>query len=59
MLGKKLYIDKGMQLLIKQNYFIKTSDLANYADDNSISIIANTIEVVLAALKQDTENAIK
>ncbi len=40
-------------------YFIDLCDLSNYADDNTLSIIASTIEVVLAALKQDTENAIK
>ncbi len=40
-------------------YFIKLCDLVNYADDNTLSIIASTIEVVLATLKQDTENAIK
>ncbi len=40
-------------------YFIDLCDLSNYADDNTLSIIARTIEVVLAALKQDTENAIK
>ncbi len=39
-------------------YFIDLCDLANYADDNTLSIIASTIEVVLATLKQDTENAI-
>ncbi len=38
-------------------YFIDLCDLANYADDNKLSIIASTIEVVLAGLKQDTENA--
>ncbi len=40
-------------------YFIELCDLVNYADDNILSIIASTIEVVLATLKQDTENAIK
>ncbi len=40
-------------------YFIDLCDLANYADDKTLSIIASTIEVVLAALKQDIENAIK
>ncbi len=38
-------------------YFIDLCDLANYTDDNTLSIIASTI-VVLVALKQDTENAI-
>ncbi len=40
-------------------YFIDLCDLENYADDNTLSIIASTIEVVLAALKQCTGNAIK
>ncbi len=35
------------------------SILLNYADDSTLSIIASTIEVVLATLKQDTENTIK
>ncbi len=39
--------------------FIELCDLVNYADDNTLSIIASTIEVVLATLKQDIENAIK
>ncbi len=33
-------------------YFIELCDLVNYAD--TLSIIASTIEVVLATLKQDT-----
>ncbi len=40
-------------------YFIELCDLINYAEDNTLCIIASTIEVVLAILKQDTENAIK
>ncbi len=40
-------------------YFIELCDPVNYADDNTLSIIASTIEVLLATLKQDTENAIK
>ncbi len=40
-------------------YVIELCDLVNYADDNTLSIFASTIEVVLATLKQDTENAIK
>ncbi len=39
-------------------YFIELCDLVNYVDNNTLSIIASTIEVVLATLKQDTENAI-
>ncbi len=40
-------------------YSIELCDLVNYADDNTLSIIASTIEVVLTTLKQDTENAMK
>ncbi len=40
-------------------YFIELCDLVNYADDNTLSIIASTIELVLATLKQNTENAVK
>ncbi len=40
-------------------YFIELCDLVNYADDNTLSIIGSTIEVVLGSLKQNTENAIK
>ncbi len=40
-------------------YFNEFCDLVNYADDITLSNIASTIEVVLATLKQDTENAIK
>ncbi len=40
-------------------YFIDWCDLVNYADENTLSIIASTIEVVLAAVKQGTGNAIK
>ncbi len=36
-------------------YFIELCDQVNYADDNTLSITASTIEVVLATLKQDTE----
>ncbi len=39
-------------------YFIELCDLVNYADDNTLSIIASTIKVVLATLRQDTENKI-
>ncbi len=40
-------------------YFIELCNPVNYADDNTLGIIASTIEVALATLKQDTENAIK
>jgi hypothetical protein len=40
-------------------FFIELCDLTNYADDNTIDIIATSVETVLSALRQDTENAIK
>ena len=40
-------------------YFIESCDLTNYADDNTLDIIASTIEMVLSALRKDTDNAIK
>ncbi len=39
-------------------YFIVTCDLTNYGDDNTLHHIASTIEVVLSALRTDTEAAI-
>ena len=39
--------------------FIKECDLINYADDNTLSKAASTIEFVVEALKTDTNNAIK
>jgi hypothetical protein len=38
-------------------YFMEICELVNYADDNTLSIIQNTIELVLSALKKDAENA--
>ncbi len=32
-------------------------DLLNYADDNTLSIIRNTLNLVIGALKKDAENA--
>ncbi len=32
-------------------------DLVNYADDNTLSVIERTVQMVLSALKKDTENA--
>ncbi len=40
-------------------YFIEACDLTNYADDNTLDIIASTVESVLSALRKDTDNAIK
>ena len=40
-------------------YFMETCALTNYADDNTLDIIANTSEMVLSALGKDTTNAIK
>jgi hypothetical protein len=40
-------------------YFIEECDLTNYADDNTIDIIASTVDAVLNALRKDTENSIK
>ncbi len=39
-------------------YFIETSNLTNYADDNTLDMISSTIEIVLSALRTDTEHAI-
>jgi hypothetical protein len=38
-------------------YFMEICDLVNYADDNTLSIIQNTIQLVLSALQKDGENA--
>ncbi len=32
-------------------------DLLNYADDNTLCIIRNTVNLVISALKKDAENA--
>ncbi len=40
-------------------YFINHCDLINYADDNTLSAVSNTIEMVLSALRTDAESAIK
>ena len=39
--------------------FISKCDLFNYADDNTLSKSAGTIELVMEALKNDADNAIK
>ncbi len=38
-------------------YFIKINDLVNYADDNTLSVIERTVQMVLSALKKDVGNA--
>ncbi len=40
-------------------YFMKICDLVNYADDNTLSTISNTVKLVLDALIQDTKNAME
>ena len=39
--------------------FIKECNLMNYADDNTLSTSAKSIEIVIKMLRNDTENAIK
>ncbi len=39
-------------------YFIKTCDLINYADDNTLSKIENSIALLVTALQKDAENAV-
>ncbi len=39
-------------------YFIETCLLVNYADDNTLSKVASTVELLLSALKKDTEISI-
>ncbi len=38
-------------------YFMEICDLVNYADDNTLSVIERTVQMVLSALKKDAENA--
>ncbi len=38
-------------------YFMDICDLLNYADDNTLSIIRNTVNLVISALKKDAKNA--
>ncbi len=38
-------------------YFMEICDLLNYVDDNTLSVIRNTLNLVISALKKDTENA--
>ncbi len=37
-------------------YFMAICDLVNYADDNILSVIKRTVQMVLSALKKDAEN---
>ncbi len=38
-------------------YFMEICDLVNNADDNTLSVIERTVQMVLSALKKDVENA--
>ncbi len=38
-------------------YFMEICDLLNYADDNTLSVIRNTLNLLISALKTDAENA--
>ncbi len=38
-------------------YFMEICDLLNYADDNTLSIIRNTVNLVISALTKDADNA--
>ncbi len=38
-------------------YFMEICDLLNYGDDNTLSIIRNTVNLAISALKKDEENA--
>ncbi len=40
-------------------FFMKHSDLTNYADDNTISAWANSIEELILTLESESETAIK
>ncbi len=37
-------------------YFMEICDLLNYADDNTLSVKRDTVNLVISALKKDTEN---
>ncbi len=37
-------------------YFIGICNLLNYADDNTLSVIRNTVNLVISALRKDAEN---
>ncbi len=38
-------------------YFMEICDLVNYADDNTLSVIERTVQMVLSAQKKDAKNA--
>ncbi len=38
-------------------YFMEICNLLNYADDNTLSVIRNIVNLVISALKKDAENA--
>ncbi len=38
-------------------YFMEICNLLHYADDNTLSVIRNTVNLVISALKKDAENA--
>ncbi len=38
-------------------YFKEICELVNYADDNTLSVIKRTVQMVLSTLKKDVENA--
>ena len=40
-------------------YLIESCELVNYADDNTLSAVSNSIEMVISALRNDSEKAIK
>ncbi len=40
-------------------YFIEKCELLNYADDNTLSYVANTVDLLLDALKSDTIHALE
>ncbi len=39
-------------------YFIEIYSLTNYVDANTLDMVANTLELMMNILKQDTQNAI-
>ncbi len=39
-------------------YFMEICDLVNYVDDNTLSVIERTVQIVLSAPKRDAENAL-
>ncbi len=39
-------------------YFMEICDLLNYANDNTLSVIRNTVNLVKSTLRKDAENAL-